>query len=273
MKIIQTQKISPKLPILQKLLDCFWLIESNENMIVQTIPNGRVDAWFNLLGEFTSLNSSEEKRISVPNCGFFGLSNRSQFFETQESFKTINLKFFPNILVLPIFRPLVQSKSLMDWQALFDPKAINELKLKIASSVSLEAQIQALEEFFAKNIFAEASEIDTWMDLLIEMETLLELPYNIQKTAHKAHISVKTLERKFKKYLGLNPKEFYKLLRFQKTSQQIQNQLEDSNFSERLGLVYYDQSHFIKECKSITGLSPKSFFKKLPPSMTDLVIR
>jgi AraC-like DNA-binding protein len=271
--MIQAQKNLPKLPILQKIIDCFWLIESDENIIVQTIPNGRVDAWFNLLGEFVSLNYSEEKRISVPNCGFFGLSNQSQFFETQESFKTINLKFFPNILGLPIFRPLVQSKSFIDWQSLFEVKAIDELKFKIANLVSPEAQIQALEEFFAQNIFAEASEMDTLMDLLIEMETLLELPHSIQKTAHEAHISVKTLERKFKKHLGLNPKEFYKLLRFQKTSQQIQNQLGDSNFSERLGLVYYDQSHFIKECKAITGLSPKSFFKKLPPSMTDLVIQ
>jgi methylphosphotriester-DNA--protein-cysteine methyltransferase len=42
--------------------------------------------------------------------------------------------------------------------------------------------------------------------------------------------------------------------------------------TEALDNGYYDQSHFIKSCLRITGLTPKKLFRHLSEQVTDTVI-
>lgn len=77
-------------------------------------------------------------------------------------------------------------------------------------------------------------------------------------------ITPKSLERRFIDYVGKTPKQFIKLIRFRK----ILTDLGDGacrNLTEcayRNG--YFDQSHFIRDFKSFTGLSPKKFLAQYP---------
>ncbi|WP_223787621.1 helix-turn-helix domain-containing protein [Marinicella meishanensis] len=83
--------------------------------------------------------------------------------------------------------------------------------------------------------------------------------------AHHAQVieqyphSQKHLIEQFKQYVGLTPKSFHRMLRFNDLLATIQNQqsIQWSDVSHLCG--YADQSHFIKEFKHFSGFNPQAF--------------
>lgn len=78
----------------------------------------------------------------------------------------------------------------------------------------------------------------------------------IQSVIKDIHITQRQLEIKFKRDIGINMKEFSNINRFINTRKEIL--LSKKNLTEiALDNGYYDSSHFIKEIKKYSGLSPK----------------
>jgi AraC-like DNA-binding protein len=86
--------------------------------------------------------------------------------------------------------------------------------------------------------------------------------FKIEELSKKLSISDATLFRLFTTHLGQNPKSYLKTVRFRTAlhdiihSGQSLTQLAYSN-------EYYDQSHFIHDCKSFSGYSPKQLMQKI----------
>ncbi|NOQ27553.1 MAG: helix-turn-helix domain-containing protein [Bacteroidales bacterium] len=88
---------------------------------------------------------------------------------------------------------------------------------------------------------------------------------NLSSLSNKLNISSKTLNRLFKEYTGITPKKYVKLTRFNNTISALKN-LEIENFTKvSLQYGYFDQSHFIKDCKEFCGDNPKNVLKNLIP--------
>lgn len=68
-------------------------------------------------------------------------------------------------------------------------------------------------------------------------------------------ISARQLRRLSQLYLGVLPGEFARVLRFQRMLQQMSASAEDRQWAD----YYYDQSHFIREFKRLSGLTPRQF--------------
>ena len=73
----------------------------------------------------------------------------------------------------------------------------------------------------------------------------------------------RTLERNFKTYVGLSPKQFSKIIQFQSSL----NQLTESKFQKLTDIGFdsgfTDQSHFIRTFKSYTGQTPSFYYDNL----------
>ena len=71
----------------------------------------------------------------------------------------------------------------------------------------------------------------------------------------------KHLISQFRKYIGLTPKQYQRVLRFNDVFMQMQGDqfLSWSDIAHRCG--YSDQSHFIREFKHFSGFNPESFLK------------
>ncbi|PAM95720.1 hypothetical protein B4N84_06375 [Flavobacterium sp. IR1] len=85
----------------------------------------------------------------------------------------------------------------------------------------------------------------------------------ITELCKKNAISRTTLNKHFGKYICKTPSELKKILRFRNAvnkyaSNTARNNLTDITYS----VDYFDQSHMIREFKSLTGFSPKVFFNK-----------
>jgi AraC-like DNA-binding protein len=95
--------------------------------------------------------------------------------------------------------------------------------------------------------------------------TLNPINISIEKLANETNMCLKTFERKFIEEVGLSPRLFERIRRFNKA---LDIKMSDpairwTNICFQTG--YYDQNHFIKDFTEFAGQSPGKFFKDSPP--------
>lgn len=85
-------------------------------------------------------------------------------------------------------------------------------------------------------------------------------PISVKQLAEIACLSKKQFERYFSDMVGINPKKYLRIVRFQKV-RLLKKQKPNIDFTS-LGYEcgYYDEAHFIHDFKKITGLTPGTFF-------------
>ena len=76
----------------------------------------------------------------------------------------------------------------------------------------------------------------------------------------------KQFEREFNLHIGMNPKEYARIVRFQKALKQMQHQqgrINQADLAYTCG--YADQSHLIREFKKLCGYTPLSLLEITTP--------
>jgi AraC-like DNA-binding protein len=75
-------------------------------------------------------------------------------------------------------------------------------------------------------------------------------------------LSERSLERRFKEYIGIPPKLFSRICRFQASLGHLRNNKYDKLTDVAFENDYADQSHFIRSFKEFAGFSPVQYQKK-----------
>jgi AraC-like DNA-binding protein len=87
-----------------------------------------------------------------------------------------------------------------------------------------------------------------------------ESELRIDELAVRLGVSRKHLNRLFKKHIGTTAQKYRSIIRFrQLMNHKLHTQDSLTSLSHRA--YYSDQSHFIKECKFLTGVTPLRFFR------------
>lgn len=80
---------------------------------------------------------------------------------------------------------------------------------------------------------------------------------NISELSRRNHVTVRQLERNFKSTLGISPKEYSNIIRFQNALSIIKNSRKNRSLLDiAFECGYYDHSHLNNEIKRNTGLPP-----------------
>ena len=134
-------------------------------------------------------------------------------------------------------------------------------------------QLALIEAFIAdkckwnnEKVQKEAAKYKRWQEYIeLAKETLVndnDLPMvitMIENDIFKTEADYKKVQRTFKEYIGISPKLYARMLRFEK----IHNELRGIKFIDWMEVVtkynFHDQSHLIKEFKFFTGVTPKIF--------------
>lgn len=139
---------------------------------------------------------------------------------------------------------------------IFGP-SILDLDQQVLRANSTQERIKKIEAYFEKYIENQLSvQNASYENLVQEMERTKGM-CSIGDLSVQFHISIKTIERLFKKHLGITPKKYCRLLRFRelvfktKNEDILEHQLEHPRFD------FVDQAHLIKEVKLLSGLTPK----------------
>ncbi len=129
-----------------------------------------------------------------------------------------------------------------------------ELSAIFLSKNSLYEKIEYLNAFFLRRF-------NNWEPNAVIMNSLASIfsakgNMEIKKLAQCQYISERQLNRLFKQCVGLPPKEFARIIRFQNA---LRNVILTDNVNWSFLAVesgYHDQAHFINEFKAFTGITP-----------------
>ncbi|RZJ25584.1 MAG: AraC family transcriptional regulator [Flavobacterium sp.] len=125
-----------------------------------------------------------------------------------------------------------------------------------------EDRIEILTAFLYRQFLSRQQHLDFGVHDALQMIIDQKGQISVGEICTKLTINERTLERKFHLEVGLSPKQFTQIIRFQ----QSYEQLSSNDYSKLTDIVYEngysDQSHFIKVFKAFTGSTPKHFLKK-----------
>ena len=81
----------------------------------------------------------------------------------------------------------------------------------------------------------------------------------INELASKVSLSPAQFRKRFKEEIGISPSQYCKIVRINTTLSIFEKNYQKPLTELTYSLGYFDQSHFIKDFKSVTGASPKCF--------------
>lgn len=117
-----------------------------------------------------------------------------------------------------------------------------------------------VEKVFLDNILVrDLSLITEAVDIIEKSEDNIE----ISKLSRELGVTDRTLRNHFYDYVGCSPKEYIKIVKLKRIACQLANQ-EDSLTEIAFDNQYFDQAHFIKELKDITGFTPGELRREIP---------
>jgi AraC-like DNA-binding protein len=120
-------------------------------------------------------------------------------------------------------------------------------------------RIGILSEFLYRKLQQHKKE-DSLINHLI-LHQAIDKAADIHQVQKAYHITERQLERRFKEQVGVSPKKFQRMARFEKALHLLQHTAYRQLTGLAYALGYADQAHFIKEFQSFSGLSPYAFVK------------
>jgi AraC-like DNA-binding protein len=140
----------------------------------------------------------------------------------------------------------------------FAPKSLTNLILETPSSFG---KIELLNSFFTKKLMNSKTRFNTDFVNALSCFYSNNNENNVSLFLKENRISERQLERNFKANVGITPKQFLRIMRFEKSLSVLKNNkksLGDLAFI----MEYFDESHFIREFKEFTGITPNKFRNK-----------
>lgn len=137
---------------------------------------------------------------------------------------------------------------------------ILELRQKIIESSEVNDKFKVVEKWLLGRFKESCQPSDEIVEMVsnIKQNAAIRIT-DLQNLYSKTH---KQLIFDFKKYVGINPKYFLRIIRFNEILLKIhqKEKISWSTISYECG--YADQSHFIKDFKHFSGFNPEEFIKR-----------
>ncbi|WP_060874487.1 helix-turn-helix domain-containing protein [Myroides odoratus] len=167
------------------------------------------------------------------------------------------------------FKPLGINQFMTDAQSLFEKRVHIDFvfspdfnqKMNELFDLNIEAQIDALESYLLVLLHEKK------LDLIEKIVGDLDADSKIEEIAKKHNITRQYMNRLFVKHLGKSPAEYRKIQRFRNS---ILKRKESKNYTELAQYGFYDQAHFNKDFKLLTGHTPQTFFNQVNTSQENI---
>lgn len=219
------------------------------------VDDGLFELWF--LKEDDIQVEFDGKRLQIPKTAIVGKFKPPSKVIIPNRMTLLSVKLQP--YVASFFVPDGRSCPI-DLSLELYPK-IGELHSKIFSSSDANEQVNHLEDFFLEQPLPNLDELEVSREICnyiyekqgdINVKDLLErFPFSRQK-----------LNQLFLKQTKNSIKEFATHTRLRAITSHQMNHPNESLTSISYKFGYFDQSHFIKDMKKFTGMSPSEFSKK-----------
>jgi AraC-like DNA-binding protein len=263
---VEFKHFSPS-DILKPYVRHYYIFESDSDAEFEdtVFPSGDMEAIFNL-GAGTWESSVDNEFIKTPKIELWGQITKPLAIRSKGKHTMLGIKFFTHSAAyffndeIGVFNDQIT-----------DLSDIIGIPVKILHAQLLETsdqhkRIELIENFLLRRLIANEKKsyrIDKVANILTSIKKN-PAENNLGNIASRHGITSRYLHRLIYQHTGLSPKSFNKINRFQFSLKLIaKNQQHLTSIAYDSG--YFDQSHFIRDFKSFTGLTPSAYLENISP--------
>lgn len=233
-----------------------------EHSIERVVPTGHIFILFELDGltRNTFDNDTLKPNNTFTKVWVSGMQKNHISISVHQKSEMFVIQFKP-FGAYPFFHcPIHElNERIVSAEKIFGDKIL-ELREDILSKRTSEEKFKTAEKWLVDKFHQDKIPSTELLSVLKKLQT--EPVVNHAKIVASYSKTQKHLIDQFKKYIGLTPKYYQRILRFNEILKQI-HQSEKIEWSQvAYQCEYADQSHFIKEFKHFSGINPQKFIQQ-----------
>ncbi len=227
-------------PVLQPYVAAYWFLNNRTGaaLNVPVVPDGCSDILFYL--------SSNDPPFVV------GVMSHARIVPTPDGMKLFGIRFRPAIVSFLLGADMRRITDTTMFLADIGHDFMAKMQLKGLADEEIIAHTNSVLE----SLIVETDFNDYFLHIVGQLSGSPDIP--IKELARKNNLGSKNLERLFYRHVGVSPKKFSGIMRFFRAHKSIlHNGLQDL-VTTSLESGYFDQAHFNREYKKLTGTNPTS---------------
>jgi methylphosphotriester-DNA--protein-cysteine methyltransferase len=248
-------------PPLDTFVDLIWLYysEPQAHAYERLMPSGEAELVINLLdgsiGMYPDIHT--EQRTSLGHAALSGPHSRSFVIDTLQKAAVAGVHFKPGGS-FPFFRP--PSDALRDihvpLDALWSSRAA-EIRERLLAATTDAARLRVLERCLLEQL-VRPPERHPAVEYALRVFSASSVPA-VSFVTRQIGMSQRRFIELFGHHVGLTPKAFCRVRRFQRVLSTVHHVTEVDWAQTALECGYYDQAHFIHDFRDFSGLTPTSY--------------
>lgn len=249
--------------VLSPFIKYYWVLENclglGERHIQRVVPSGFAEMTFyfekppEYIREKQTIRSANV--LNGQQNSYFDIALEGKTDLLSVVFKPFATKAFFNLPLSEICNQNIPLEYI--WQS--DYKELNN---RMLDAETIDKKVEILESFLVKKLEqSKEFEIDR-MCHSINIITQKRGDVSISDLASEVCLSEKQFVRTFNKFIGIVPKKYLRIIRFQNSLHIMQTRNLKNLTELAYEAGYFDQSHMINEFKSLSGVTPKIFFSE-----------
>ena len=252
---------------LKPFIKCFYLFQSESDAEFEDVvfPSGFTEIIFNL-GQGTWASSVGDKYLVTPPVELWGQVTKPMQIKSQGKHLMLGVRFFPHAAGYFLREDIAQFNDIVSDLSTVLGSSVKALHSRLLETNDLIKRIELTETFLLRRLSNDRK-------LNVRMEEIGHILHSINKNytensiqivASQHGITPRYLHKLVYQFTGLSPKSFNKINRFQLSLRLItKNEMSLTSIAYDCG--YFDQSHFIRDFKFFTGVTPSAYLENKFP--------
>jgi AraC-like DNA-binding protein len=251
-------QISPQ-PYLKNYIRYFWVLESDDTSQSEKKLLCLADGCPGIVLQHTSLgflpDPTHEHR---PQIFLYGQTVKPTELNLGSQFKTIGVCFYPNALKSMFgFDASELTNSCVDLTLL-----LNTVKEPLLNASSQKNQVEIFSTHLYRHIQKSRYRVDHTTEYALSQIVQAKGNLPLRDLQRNLNLSERGFQRRFNQHVGISPKLFSRVCKFQAALGQLKNNNYTNLSDVAFDNGYADQSHFIRSFKEFAGFSPNQFQKR-----------
>src|SRR4030095_28343 len=245
--------------LLQPFVDCIWIYQVFSNDLIHTQiipPDESIELIFSLGTNYKRSINNLSALTPMSKSHIIGLKRKPHFVSFPRGTHLVGVGIKAGGLrALISFPAEMFTDCIYDLQCYFG-RQTQFLEKRLFATTEEVQIVQEVEKFLFKFLktIEQSQQIVT---ALVDHIRCSGGNVSLDSIAGKFDSNYKFIERNFLKIVGLTPKEYAKLIRFNTAFSMACNHsdLTLTQIAHKAG--YFDQSHFIRDCRALTNKTPR----------------